>query len=548
MPTKDSTGKSEVEETTNQPAESKGRNVLSIVLTAARRNWPALIALALMFVLYWDTMRWWYKEWMKDESYYSHGPLVLPIALFMVWSIRAKLKEAAVRPSLWGLLPILFMVPMYILGRKDGHSALTSAAFMGMLIGAILLIYGPKITKLLLFPTLFLIAMIPLPSFVLDDVTGPVQRASANGAYYVLKVMYPETVRNNVVDIRMPSWEFKVAVECSGFKLLISLLTFTAFFAYMLEGQFRRKLALFIFAGPFAVFINILRVVMIGLAGEWFGEEAGHAFHDYSGYVVLIIAFVILFKIAGWFGCKDFGETAFAPMQGDIFSVSARNTAMWRNSFVLAGVFALVLGSNQIIPKTEDVVGQASINKVEFSKEFGHWMQDGRDYTFDQTTLQELKTAALLGRDYRNVEGYKVEFLTVAGIDNDAFHSPRSCLPGGGWQLGTARTVKISVPGSKENVVVATEIPVFAREDPTERRMVLYWYQTGSKTLPTTGKSRLQKFVATVKGTLEQREQVRETTYFYRLITTALDGDEAARERLLDFTREFTLARQPYID
>jgi len=546
MPTTDSAEEMNEIRETKENSTPKKEGAREIAFEILKRGWPPLLALAMMIGLYWETISYWYRKWMMQQSYYSHGPLVVPIALFMVWSIRSMLAKTPAKPTLWGLALILPMIPVYMIGRVYGAGTFSMLAFMVMLIGCILLVFGKNLTRLLLFPTLFLISMIPLPGLILDDITGPVQRTSTVVAAMVLKLIYPETVRQEM-DIIMPSWSFVVGVPCSGFKLLISLLTFTAFFAYMLKGELWRKVALFIFSGPFAIAINVLRVVMIGLVGEWFGEEAGHSFHDYSGYISLVVAFVILFKVAKWFGCRDFADTAFTPTPGGLFPPATGRPVFWRNSFVLIGIFAVVFGLNQMMPPVERTVTKAKINRSEFPPVFAGWVQNGEDREPDEMTKQELHTADIISREYRDENGYSVDFLNVAGIDNDAFHNPRSCLPAGGWNISEARVVRIPVRRSKEHEIVAARSLLVRQDDATERALVLYWYQTGARTVPTTGKSRLEKLFRRIALGMKHHKEVTETTYFYRLMTPAVDGEDAAYRRLTRFVRDFTLARQKYI-
>jgi exosortase/archaeosortase family protein len=56
---------------------------------------------------------------------------------------------------------------------------------------------------------------------------------------------------------------------------------------------------------PLALFINGLRIALIGVVGNAWGPEAGAQFHDYSGYITLILCFFILFKGARLLGWKD---------------------------------------------------------------------------------------------------------------------------------------------------------------------------------------------------------------------------------------------------
>jgi len=65
------------------------------------------------------------------------------------------------------------------------------------------------------------------------------------------------------------------------------------------------NLLMFAVVAPLCLFINGLRIALIGIVGDRLGSEAGHAFHNYSGYVTLILCFFLLFKLARVLGWKD---------------------------------------------------------------------------------------------------------------------------------------------------------------------------------------------------------------------------------------------------
>ena len=64
-------------------------------------------------------------------------------------------------------------------------------------------------------------------------------------------------------------------------------------------------MAMLVIVVPLCLFINSLRVTLIGLVGEFRGDLAAHTFHDWSGYITLLICFFLLFKYARWLGWKD---------------------------------------------------------------------------------------------------------------------------------------------------------------------------------------------------------------------------------------------------
>jgi exosortase/archaeosortase family protein len=56
---------------------------------------------------------------------------------------------------------------------------------------------------------------------------------------------------------------------------------------------------------PLCLLMNGLRIAMIGMVGEQWGAPAGAAFHDWSGYIMLLICFWIIFKAARLLGWKE---------------------------------------------------------------------------------------------------------------------------------------------------------------------------------------------------------------------------------------------------
>jgi EpsI family protein len=57
----------------------------------------------------------------------------------------------------------------------------------------------------------------------------------------------------------------------------------------------------------------------------------------------------------------------------------------------------------------------------------------------------------------------------------DTMHSPKYCLPGGGWEFADMRTISLDLPGPKVTVNRA----VIQRGG--ERQIMLYWYQSPAR-------------------------------------------------------------------
>jgi exosortase/archaeosortase family protein len=108
----------------------------------------------------------------------------------------------------------------------------------------------------------------------------------------------------------MDDYSLFVDVPCSGFKLLLALLTFSAAFAFLVDGTKAKRLALFAFSVPLALLVNSVRIALIGVVGECVGAPAAHLFHDWSGLITLTLGFAALFGLAKGLGCRTFAGWA----------------------------------------------------------------------------------------------------------------------------------------------------------------------------------------------------------------------------------------------
>lgn len=102
----------------------------------------------------------------------------------------------------------------------------------------------------------------------------------------------------------------------------------------------------------------------------------------------------------------------------------------------------------------------------------------GREDYFDQVTYEVLNATSATLKHYRAPDGSMAE-LFVGYFESQRFgagiHSPRHCLPGGGWQIVRHEGVVLEGPGMPERTVNLLFIEFEGRQS-----LMLYWYQTRS--------------------------------------------------------------------
>lgn len=258
----------------------------------------AVTVLAASFgLLYWRVGAKLIHDWATDENY-SHGFLIIPLAGYLAWERRDQLRRIPLAPcSWWGLLIVGGSLAVLIAGLLGAELFLTRIALIGTLAGGILFLLGWQHLKVLLFPLGILLLMIPIPAIIFNQIVFPLQLlASRVGEASLSAAGVPVLREGNVIILANTSLE--VAEACSGIRSLVSLLTLGIVYGYMIDRRPGVRTAIALSSIPVAIIANGVRVAGTGLAAHFFGPAAAQGFlHTFSGWLVFVFAFVLLFGI-----------------------------------------------------------------------------------------------------------------------------------------------------------------------------------------------------------------------------------------------------------
>lgn len=243
--------------------------------------------------------------WLSDDGYYSHGFLVPIISGYIVYRWWPRLKEIPVKPTTLAIVPVLIgLWAIYVSSTTVFYFGASMALLFTMLSG-IWFVAGFRWMLGLAAPVLYLGFALPIFGSVIDSYTNPLQRLSTIVSYQLLEAMRLSPFQSDSTTIHLDNFTLDVGVPCSGLKLLLALTAFNIFFILIARLRWWANLLMLTLVVPLGIFINGLRIALIGVVGNAYGPEAGHQFHDYSGYITLIVCFFILFKIARGLGWKD---------------------------------------------------------------------------------------------------------------------------------------------------------------------------------------------------------------------------------------------------
>ena len=448
-----------------------------------RRYWPLLVVSILFILVQYPVFESWWKVWNERFSYFSHGPLVPFIVGYMVWANRKRIARISPKPCWYGYVMLLISALLYVLGSWTLGATIRAAAFILMIFGVLLSVFGTKITRILIIPVAFLITMIPLAPTLLDQATAKLQWQSAAFAAKILTLTgYSSSLSAATIYSDGLPEPLVVGVPCSGLRTFISLITFTVFFVYIVRSEWWKKLILLVVAFPLSLFTNALRIAMIGYAGIWTQSAvAMHKFHDYSGYLGLIICFAILFGIAKLLKIESFGIS-------DEVNGNAGN-AKWPHvvgaglpGIIVCTILAVTaltnLNASPIYPQAKGRLVRSNI-----PMQFDSWT--GQDLPIEKMVSDWLKQGDLLSRMYTDNNGYgkQIQVFITASRDPAGFHDPHVCLPGGGSPINGERKVQLHFDRPFKTTVTAT---LLHTTNDYGEGLVMYWYMYGHKSMPIT--------------------------------------------------------------
>ena len=279
-------------------AESLGevREVRPLAGHLLRTAGPAVLLMASLALLYWRVIGKLVHDWATDGNY-SHGFLIVPLALYLTWERRDQLAGLDRRPSLAGLIIILGSLGALAGGTLGAELFLTRISLLGMLAGGIVFLYGWRHLQVLAFPVAFLLLMIPLPALIFNQIAFPLQLFASQAGEFVLTALRIPVLREGNVMV-LAHTTLEVAEACSGIRSLVSLITLGVVYGYFVDPRLSVRLAIAMSTVPVAIATNALRVAGTGVAAHFFGPDAAEGFfHTFSGWLVFIVAFGAMFGV-----------------------------------------------------------------------------------------------------------------------------------------------------------------------------------------------------------------------------------------------------------
>ncbi len=500
--------------------------------------WMAFGLMAvLLALLFQDGLTSMLAAWSSKEEY-SHGYLIPIITLFLIWLKRDELQQVSFERSWVGVIVVLLGVGIYFLGELSTLFIIVQYAFLLTLYGLVLALMGWRAFRVVWVPLLYLLFMIPLPDFILNNLSNELQLISSKlGVAFIRACDISVYLEGNVIDLGI--YKLQVAEACSGLNYLFPLMSLAFLVAYLFKGAWWKKAVIFLSSIPITIVMNSFRIGVIGVLVENWGISMAEGFlHYFEGWVVFLLCTALLVAEVWLFARFSLPRQRLSEVIGLEYPAPLPKDTVFRSRGLTGSlimtipVLLLALGGASFVTERVEVPPER-LAFEEFPLTVGGW-EGSNDY-LEQEIIDVLKFDDYVLADYQDEQRRRVNFYVAyygSQRKGESAHSPRSCIPGDGWQIASLTQRVIEGARVNQSPLRVNRVEIRKGE---YKQVVYYWFQQRGRVIT-------NEFLVKWYLFWDALTKNRTDGAMVRLTTLVQPGEdvEKADARLQDFTLSVT--------
>ncbi|HIB50506.1 MAG TPA: exosortase [Phycisphaerales bacterium] len=411
--------------------------------------WSTLLAVAFAWI-FWDFLQRQFWFAVEQQADWGHTLVIPFIAGYFVWLCKDKLLREPFQRAWLGLIPVILGLAWYSLCALGPtamhHHNLMGAGVASTFAGLVLFLFGWRAMRYLWFPLLYLFVFaLTISDRFMEVITFELQDIASVGSYYGLSFLGLDVTRaGNTLEIFYDgnTYPLNIAEACSGMRMLMAFFALGVAMAYTSLNYVWQQIILVVLAIPTAVFVNILRVMTLGLLSIADSGFAAGDFHTFVGTLWLIPAFLIYLGIV-WVLKNLLIEEEEEFEEEEQVQNNIRFTGSAVSGFVVAVVllassavaFQFGVSSLNVYLHKEAVFPRKNFSLLPIQLE--GWTRVGEDIRFDKAGVEALGTDLYLSRTYvstnRSMPAVQLHVAYYTGQVDAVPHVPDRCMVAGGF-------------------------------------------------------------------------------------------------------------------
>lgn len=234
-------------------------------------------------------------------EYYTHIALIPLVSLYLLSTKRKEILNLRTYAIAAGLPVIIAGLLLFWGGRTlaeqwdaNNATALAALSIVIFINGSFILTYGLKAYRAALFPMLFLLFIIPLPTTLMDRFIDILQIGSTEFTNFMFTVSGVPFNRDGFV-FHLPNISVEVARQCSGIRSSMAIFIIAILAGYMFLKSTWKVIFLAACAVIIAMFKNGIRIITLSLLGNYVDPRILQSdLHREGGIPFFLVALVLL--------------------------------------------------------------------------------------------------------------------------------------------------------------------------------------------------------------------------------------------------------------
>lgn len=263
------------------------------------RNILFLLFTAVAFIVTYLPIRALYSS--DKSEYYSHIALIPLVTIYLIF-IKRKEIFTKINYSYAAGLPVLLLgIIVFVCGiiwdtslDKNNYASVIAFAVVIFINGAFILLYGMQAYKTALFPLLFLIFIVPIPTFLMDNFIYFLQVGSTEFTNLLFLASGVPFMRDGFI-FHLPNLSVEVAKQCSGIRSAMAIFIVALLAGYLFLKTYWKIIFLVVCAVLIAMLKNGIRIITLSLLGNYVDLRIlQSSLHREGGIPFFIVALLLL--------------------------------------------------------------------------------------------------------------------------------------------------------------------------------------------------------------------------------------------------------------
>jgi len=260
--------------------------------------WHLVAAVVMAAIGVWATWTAWSDILFiasKDEEA-SHIFLVPIVAAWMVWARRTRLRYCRPAGTIVGPLIVGLGWVASVLGFNHSMQAVWHAGAVAVVVGCVLSVLGSSVLFRFFPAFAVLVFLVPVPASIRHAIAVPLQTATAVVTQGLMEILGLAVERSgNMLTINKT--DVTVAEACNGMRMVFALVLVSYAFAYSMPLRNSVRLLVLAASPLAAIACNVIRLIPTVYLYGYADKPLAKTFHDFSGWIMLPVAFFMLLGI-----------------------------------------------------------------------------------------------------------------------------------------------------------------------------------------------------------------------------------------------------------